>query len=318
MYPGIELRLLRYVAVLAEDLNFTRAAARLRVAQPSLSRQIRDVEEYLGVKLFERTKKEVRLTAAGDAFSCEARQAILHAERAVVAARAAQGQHRGSWNIAFSPLIDPRTMSKVKRHLAVCHPTAEIHFASAFTSEQAAALMRGKLHAGLVILPVREPQLKCERLYREPLALAIPETHPLAAKSAVDITDLHEISMVTLRSDMEPRFGKDLKRLLGFTRTRPHVVHEVTTQGEALDMISDSGVPGLVMLSARNHARKGIVFRRFADDFPAAETALAYLEQDRSDILMSLRGFLREMFQPLEIAEAAWMLDGKERQMRLF
>jgi LysR family hca operon transcriptional activator len=72
MYPGVELRLYRYVAVLAEELNFTRAAARLHVAQPSLSKQIRDLEQYLGAKLFERTKREVRLTLAGEAFAAEA------------------------------------------------------------------------------------------------------------------------------------------------------------------------------------------------------------------------------------------------------
>ncbi len=67
MYPGVELRLYRYVVVLAEELNFTRAALRLHVAQPSLSKQVRELEGYLGAQLFERTKREVRLTAAGEA-----------------------------------------------------------------------------------------------------------------------------------------------------------------------------------------------------------------------------------------------------------
>src|SRR6266436_6166492 len=73
MYPGVELRLYRYVAVLAEELNFTRAAARLHVAQPSLSKHIRELESYLGAQLFEPTKRDVRLTAAGEAFTAEAR-----------------------------------------------------------------------------------------------------------------------------------------------------------------------------------------------------------------------------------------------------
>ena len=87
MYPGVELRLYRYVSVLAEVLNFTRAAAKLHVAQPALSRRIRQLEEYLGVMLFERTKREVRLTAAGEAFAAEARLTLFHAERAVQGAR---------------------------------------------------------------------------------------------------------------------------------------------------------------------------------------------------------------------------------------
>src|SRR5260370_42080340 len=82
MYPGVELRLYRYVVVLAEELNFTRAALRLHVAQPSLSKQIRELENYLGAQVFERTKREVRLTAAGEAFAAEARLTLFHAVRA--------------------------------------------------------------------------------------------------------------------------------------------------------------------------------------------------------------------------------------------
>jgi LysR family hca operon transcriptional activator len=88
MYPGVQLRLYRYVAVLAEELNFTRAALCLHVAQPSLSKQIRQLEAYLGAQLFERTKRDVRLTAAGEAFTAEARLTLFHADRAVQGARA--------------------------------------------------------------------------------------------------------------------------------------------------------------------------------------------------------------------------------------
>src|SRR5258708_28094976 len=105
MYPGVELRLYRYVAVLAEELNFTRAAARLHVAQPSLSKQIRELETYLGAQLFERTKRDVRLTAAGEAFTAEARLTLFHADPAVQGARAPKRQYRRPWNLDYSPLL---------------------------------------------------------------------------------------------------------------------------------------------------------------------------------------------------------------------
>src|SRR5260370_18712710 len=94
MYPGVELRLYRYVVVLAEELNFTRAALRLHVAQPSLSKQIRELEDYLRAQVFERTKREVRLTAAGEAFAPDARLTLLHTHRAGGGARAARGQQQ--------------------------------------------------------------------------------------------------------------------------------------------------------------------------------------------------------------------------------
>ncbi len=137
MYPGVELRLYRYVAVLAEELNFTRAALRLHVAQPSLSEQIRELESYLGAQLFERTKRDVRLTAAGEAFRAEARLTLFHADRAVQGApRSAKGQYRGPWSIGYSPLIDLRILSKVRGHLASAHPAADVRLVSAHTSDR--------------------------------------------------------------------------------------------------------------------------------------------------------------------------------------
>jgi DNA-binding transcriptional LysR family regulator len=119
----------------------------------------------------------VLLTAAGEEFAAEARLTLFHSERAVQGARAAKGQHKGPWGLGYSPLVDLRILSKVRQHLALSHPAAEIRLISGHTSEQADGLMRGKLQAGLVILPVREEGLTCEGLYREPLVLALPERH---------------------------------------------------------------------------------------------------------------------------------------------
>jgi len=315
MYPGVELRLYRYVVVLAEELNFTRAALRLHVAQPSLSKQVRDLEGYLGAQLFERTKREVRLTAAGEAFAAEARLTLFHAERAVQGARAAKGQHKGPWSIGYSPLIDLRILSKVRQHLSLAHPAADVRLASAHTSEQADALMRGKLQAGLVILPVREEGLTCEGLYREALVLALPERHPLSAKGAIEITDLHGLPLVIIRGDIEPRFGEDLNRIFGVARIRLHIFHQATTQTEALELVSEGSVAALTMPSAQYPPRERVLFRPFVDEFLTAETGLAYLGENGSAILTSLRKFLLETFHPLG---GGGFRDGRARQMRLF
>jgi len=315
MYPGVELRLYRYVVVLAEELNFTRAATRLHVAQPSLSKQIRELENYLGAQLFERTKREVRLTLAGEAFAAEARLTLFHAERAVEGARAAKGQHKGPWSIGYSPLIDLRILSKVRQHLSLAHPAADIRLASAHTSEQGDRLMRGKLQAGLVILPIREQGLTCEGLYREALLLALPERHPLAVKAAIEITDLDELPLVILRGDIEPRFGEDLNRIFAVARVRPRIFHEATTQAEALELVSEGSVVALTMPSAQYPVRERVLFRRFTDEFLTAETGLAYLGENGSAILESLKKFLLETFHPLA---AGGFRDGRARQMKLF
>lgn len=315
MYPGVELRLLRYVAALAEELNFTRAAARLRVAQPSLSKQIRDLEEYVGLKLFERTKREVRLTAAGEAFADEARQAILHAERAVEVARAADGQHKGPWTIAYSPLVNLRILARINEHLSASRPEVDIRFVSAHTSEQVTGLTSGALQAGLVILPVHESPLTSHTLYREPLILALPTHHALAAKPEVEMADLHDVPLVTIRSDCEPRFGECLERTFRAARIRRRVLRQATTQSEALQLASHNGLAALLMPSAQRSAEEGIVFRTFSDDFLAAEAGLAYYGDNPSPILVSLRTFLMQTFLPFSGGETLYT---RTKQMGLF
>jgi DNA-binding transcriptional LysR family regulator len=317
VYPGVELRLYRYVVMLAEVLNFTRAAARLHVAQPALSKQIRQLEEYLGAKLFERTKREVRLTAAGEAFTAEARLTLFHADRAVQGAKAAKGLHRGPWSIGYSPLIDLRILSKVRRHLASTYPAAEVCLVSAHTSEQADGLVRGTLHAGLVVLPIREQAVTCEGLYRETLVLALPTGHALATKNRVQITDLDDIPLATIRGDIEPRFGEDLNRIFRVARVHPRIVQQATTQAELVELVLESGfLAGLTLPWAQRTGRDGIVFRRLVDEFLTAEVGLAYLRDDGSPMLKSLRKFLIDTFQPLSPESEA--LERRGRQMTLF
>jgi len=318
VYPGVELRLYRYVVVLAEELNFTRAALRLHVAQPSLSKQIRELEGFLGAQLFDRTKRDVRLTLVGEAFEAEARLTLLHAGRAIEGARAAKGQIGGPWNLGYSPLIDLRVLSKVRQHLSLSHPAAEVRFVSAFTSEQAEGLMRGTLQAGLVLSPLRQPGLTCEGLYREPLVLALPEGHALMNKPVIGLTDLHELPLVTIRRDIEPRFGEDLNRVFAVAHIRRNTFHEATTYAEALELVSENGVASLTLPWVQGPEREGIVFRSFADEFLTAETGLVYSGDDGSAILKSLRSRLFEMFQPLGTNRTGDSRDGQRCQMNLF
>lgn len=178
--------------------------------------------------------------------------------------------------------------------------------------------MRGTLQAGLVILPVREEGLTCEGLYREPLLLALPEGHALTRKAEIAITDLYELPLVTLRGDIEPRFGEDLNRIFAVARILPRTFHEATTHAEALELVSENGVAALTMPWVQHPARQGIVFRRFVDEFLTAETGLAYLGENGSVIFGSLRNFLFKMFQPLGSNGAGGLRNGRTKQMKLF
>jgi LysR family hca operon transcriptional activator len=317
MYPGIELRLYRYVSVLAEELNFTQAAHRLHVSQPTLSSQIRDLERELDVKLFERTRggQQVVLTSSGQAFAAQARLALAHADRAIHEARAAHGQHAGIWNIGYSPLIDMRIVSKVRRYLSDAHPAADSRLVSGHASEHVEALTRGRIHAAVVILPVIENRVVFEPLHRERLVLALPKQHPLTVKKHLDVTDLDELPLVKIRGDIEPRFGNSLKRLFSLIRVRPRIVHEATTQSEALQVAAQEGIPAITTPVAQYGSNEHMVFRKFADEILTVETGLAYYGEPVSPLLKSLRAFLTETFQPLA---GPFLPDDHGRQMILF
>src|SRR5260370_11160625 len=175
MFPGVGVRVVGCVEAIGEEVNFTRGSEKLHVAQPALSRQIKQLEDYLGTLLFERDRRGVRLTPAGEAFNAEARLTLFHAQRAVDGARAAKGQHKGPWKLGYTPLLDRRILAKVRQHLSVAHPTADIQLASSYTSEQADALMRGKLQAGILILPIREERLTSEGFHAQGLCLVLPD-----------------------------------------------------------------------------------------------------------------------------------------------
>jgi DNA-binding transcriptional LysR family regulator len=315
VFPGVELRLHRYVVAIAEELNFTRAADRVHVAQSALSRQIQHLENDLGFALFERDHRGVRLTVAGEAFAAESRLALFHAQRAVEAARAARGQHRGPWTLGYSPLIDLRMLARIQQNLSQAHPRTEVRLASAHTSEQADGLIRGRLQAGLVILPLRQHGLTTEGFYRQALLLALPELHPLAKKPAVEVGDLNELPLITIRSDIEPRFGEDLRRIFETAHVRPSILREATTQAEVLELVSEGSIAALTMPSAQHPPRDRVVFRDFVDGFLTAEIGLAHLAESESAILASLRKFLWDTFQPLG---RTGFRDGRARQMALF
>ncbi len=143
----------------------------------------------------------------------------------------------------------------------------------------------------------------------------MPERHALTGKAEIEITDLHDLPLVTMRGDIEPRFGDDLSRVFRMPRISPVILHEATTQAEALEFAAEVGAAALTISSAQYPGRAKTVFRRFVDELLTAATGLAYVGRNGSPILTSLRKFLFETFQPLA---AGRIRDERAGQMNLF
>ncbi|PWC37660.1 LysR substrate-binding domain-containing protein [Azospirillum sp. TSO35-2] len=186
----MELRHIRYFIAVAEELNFTRAAERLRTAQPSLSQQIRDLEEEIGTPLLERTKRRVALTAAGRAFLDEARLVMAQTQRALTMARRAAEAEQTKLTIGFLPSAEVKIFPSVLSAMRAQYPDVTVELRHMTTAEQREALENGTIDVAFMRLPVDGAAMIHDVVLTEKLVVVLPERHPLTALDRVPLADL--------------------------------------------------------------------------------------------------------------------------------
>jgi DNA-binding transcriptional LysR family regulator len=213
-----ELRQLRYFVAVAEELNFSRAARRLRMAQPPLSVAIRRLEEEIGTSLFIRSSREVKLTDAGNALLAGARRTIAESEAAVAAARRAGAGEVGNlrvgynWSARFDTL--PRLGQAFKRH----RPDVELLTEEMRPNRMSTALRSGAIDVALALYPEVSGELSYRPVRRERVVAVLSATHPLAQEEAIDLDALADEFLLFPRDDA-PRlhdFYVNLCRSAGF------------------------------------------------------------------------------------------------------
>jgi DNA-binding transcriptional LysR family regulator len=183
--PDLDLRLVRYFTVVAEHLHFGRAAAALRLAQPSLSRQIRHLEQQLGARLLDRTPQGSRLTEAGEVFLPHARALLRSATQAAARTRAAAEPSRIIIGYITNVIVTPAVRDLRRRH-----PDAEVRALHLDWNEARAALLDHRVDALVARLPFPTDQLHVTVLYDEPRVLLVPVSHRLAGKESVGLDDI--------------------------------------------------------------------------------------------------------------------------------
>jgi len=186
----MELRHLRYFVAVAEELNFTRAAQRLHTAQPSLSQQIQDLEREVGVALFIRTKRSVKLTAPGTAFLDEARLTLAQARRALASARQAAQAGESTLVLGFGPAAEIKLFPSTLTSLRASFPKLRLEFRSMTTLAQREALLHNEIDLAFLRPPIHEPSLEAIPVLREQLLAVLPADHPLAGDGPLDFAEL--------------------------------------------------------------------------------------------------------------------------------
>ncbi|MDF1825472.1 MAG: LysR substrate-binding domain-containing protein [Verrucomicrobiales bacterium] len=255
----------------SEELSFTRAAERLHLAQPPLSRHIRSLEEKLGVQLFERTNRRVLLTSPGEAFRGEAKEILLQIRRAGEAARRAGAGETGRLDIGFVSAVLSPELVRVFADFRRGHADIQLNLHDRLPADQFEALVNGELEIGFIgITPQRIPDgIRCTNWMEEPLSVYLPPRHPLGAKGGARIKDLKGEPFVMISSDAAPAYAAYLRELCLEEGFRPRIVQEarraqavaaMTVAGsgiailpESLNRITGNGVP---LLGARRKRLK--------------------------------------------------------------
>ena len=224
----MELRHLRYFVAVAEEQNVTRAAARLHVSQPPLSRQIRDLEEELGIALFEHGAKAVRLTEAGKVFLTEARAVLKRADDAVQVAKAVANGQQGEIHVGYAPSLTVELLPRALKNFQEAHPGVRVQLHDLSTQEMLRGLRDGKLHVALLVQvsPKVLAGFVFEELQRHAVCVAVHPAHPLARARKVGLEQVANERLITFTLADYPEYHSWIADLFAPLQTPPRIVEE--------------------------------------------------------------------------------------------
>jgi len=191
----VELRHIRYFLAVAEYLNFSKAAQELHIAQPPLSRQIRQLEDDLGVALFVRSKRRVVLTKAGRVFRDEARKLVVQAGHATEAARHAQKGESGFVRVGIASGLGG-VVSRVVGDHCRHYPAVNVECKDVFSSSQSALLHKREIDVGFLRPPIDQINLSCELLFEEEFTVILPPHHRLARRKSVRLKEISDEPLI--------------------------------------------------------------------------------------------------------------------------
>lgn len=275
-----EIRRLQQFVAVAEELHFGRAAARLGMTQPPLSVQIRRLEDQIGVSLFDRDRRHVSLTPAGEVLLAEANQILIHVARAVRLTAAATGGDLGELRIGFVSTADYNVLPAVLRSFQADHPHVHLVLRELTTDEQLVQFAVDDLDVGFVVPPIDSDQLDTELLHSEPLVVALPVSHALATGSdALGVEQLAAERFIDFDRASAPQLHDALVSYCTSNGFRPNVTQVATQMQTIVSLVSaDMGV-ALVPQSIQRLGRKGVAYRPLTPTSPPFRTAIAWPKQ---------------------------------------
>ncbi len=285
----IELRHLHYFIAVAEELHFSRAAERLHISQPPLSQQIRGLEDELGVKLFERTKRQVQLTEAGKVFLERSYGVLTQLEQTIeVTQRIGRGEI-GRLAIGFVGSATYTVLPDILSVFREQFPAVELRLHELTTQEQIQALHHKQVDVGIVRSAIIEPGLSIECILQESLVLALPQTHPLSTQVNVSLSALASELFILFPAKMGPIFYEQIINMCQQAGFRPKVAQEAVQMQTIIGLVAAGLGIAFVPASLQNFHRSGVIYRPLQEQTPKTGLYLAWRQHDSSPVI---RAFL--------------------------
>jgi DNA-binding transcriptional LysR family regulator len=292
----LELRHLRYFVAVAEELNFSRAADRLHMAQPPLSAAIRQLEQMLGTELLLRTTREVRLTEAGSTFLDGARRTLAELDRARSDAQRAAAGEIGQLRVGFSWSARFETLPAVGRAFHASHPDVSLLTEEMWNARMLPALRSGNIDLAIALCPEIAGEFSYVTLRSEPVVALLAQSHPLAGRREIELRSLAEEGFLMFPRELAPRlyeFMTGLCRRAGF---EPVVRGESFHSGWQLQILADVDVVALAPASVALDLPEGITAALVGDPTDQLDTAIVSLKDDPSPANRAFREAAQRAF----------------------
>src|SRR5437870_10169227 len=267
MLPQVDVRHLYSVVILAEELNFTRAAHRLRITQSALSRQITELETQHGFQLFIRDRKTAaQLTEAGRTFVQEARSALLHADRAIHLARAAHHGYENVLLVGHAHHADQEWVSTLLTIRLPLFPKLKVRLTTLFAMELVRSVLANELHMALVTAPVFDAKLTIVSFAETQLCAVIPEAHTAAHNEQLELQHLAKEEWILFPRSVNPVVHDSISETARREGIPTRQAHEIITAQQAFHLVSEgAGVAILPKPSTLGLRDAGVVVRLLSD-----------------------------------------------------
>lgn len=288
---GVEIRQLECFIAVAEEANLSRAAVRLHMTQPPLTRRIKRLERDVGAVLFDRTTTGLELTEAGAVLLEKAYRILALTDQAVERTRTAGAGALGRLTVGYNGSTIFEAVPRLLAAFLAEHPEVTLRLERAAKNVQAEAIRDGRMHIGFGRLYHEELGLRVRHVLGEPLFCALGAQHRLGDRDALRVADLREVPLVLFPSAPRPSFAdvvSEMCRRGGFV---PQVAHEAEDVVTALAQVAATGAAAVVPRSATNVTLPGMRFTPLLDG-PEQAVECLYREGGRSPVLRSLLDFL--------------------------